>query len=136
VDCITARDFLHNVSELVAQENANASGVRTSDVHWHAIGVVEPTTRPYVLLIVQVRLTRRWENETKLPSYLEALLLSTWLVRQTRRGRGINAVETVYLSRDLRKHPIFRIESLPEDAERLPEIKYQVLIVPEKNLLP
>ena len=51
------------------QENANASGVRTSYVHWHAIGAVEPTTRPNVLLIVHVRLTRRWENETELPSF-------------------------------------------------------------------
>ncbi|MGD0653547.1 MAG: hypothetical protein ABSA16_04330 [Thermoguttaceae bacterium] len=46
-------------------------------MYWHAIGAVEPTTRPIVLLIVHVRLTRRWENETKLPIFFEALILST-----------------------------------------------------------
>jgi hypothetical protein len=51
---------------------------------------------------------------------LDALLLSTLLVRQTCRGRGKNAVKTVYLSRDWKKHSIFRIESLPASAERLP----------------
>jgi hypothetical protein len=35
------------------------------------------TDQPNLLLIVLLRLTRRWENETKFPSVLNTLLLST-----------------------------------------------------------
>ena len=111
------------------QENANASGVRTSG-RARARDKGPGTNQPaQVIAHRPIRLTRRWENETKFPSFRGlAPLYGVFAANVPRAWR--NAVNTVYLSNDLTRHPAVRAGSLPAATARARKKISQVLIGP------